>query len=233
MGKDWEERLHQEIEASSQASRQAAWEKLKARLEADGWEGIPAQAPVPPPRKRRASWRRVAGICASAAALVIVAVCVCISFLSKPVETGDRFCTQEEYYFQAAERTLEQYAASIEKDLLYFDWYEGTAYRETMAYRLKDTEEIICYREEMFHPETFAMVTLQVTDNRTKLDILNTYESECKETAIIVENKIFLGLGNEKSRAYWEYNGYRYYLDVSEAPDENYILTLIEELLTA
>ncbi len=230
MSKDWEEQFHQEIEAGNQEEKQAAWEKLKIRLGLEDLGDLPSQGSVSARKKRVLPWKRIAGICASAAAVVVVSVCAGVHFL-QPAETGERFCTQEDYYFQAAEMSLQEYAQSIEKDLLYFDWYSVTEYYDAVVYYLKDGEEVICYREDFLSPNVFATVRLHVTDNKTKLDTLTSYEEFCAQEGIISETAILLGHSGAKSKAYWEYEGYRYYLEVSNVPDENYIVGLIEELL--
>ena len=72
-------------------------------------------------------------------------------FLSLKNGTNDdnkgRYFTSQSYEIVATQSTLKEYAQEIGKDLLYFDWYAETDHFKDRAWRLNDTQELICFQE--------------------------------------------------------------------------------------
>ena len=75
------------------------------------------------------------------------------------------------------------------------------------------------------------MINLSFCDISTNVDILEEYKNNCDNEAIINNKKIFWRYGNIASKAYFEYNGYKYYLEMAYPSSENAILEIVEAML--
>ncbi len=181
--------------------------------------------------------KRISLICA-AGLLCILIIFLGLFFGLKEVSVDDfidkpniRYCTVEDYYVIPVDQSIKQYSISNNLDLLYFDIYEKTEYFGDVHYKLNETGEVICLYEE-FYDDNFALVSIYITDNRTECDITSGFNNICKSDAEINSVNIKWGMSNALAYAMFEYNGYKYYLDVDEIQIENYILTLVETLLS-
>ena len=126
--------------------------------------------------------------------------------------------------------TLKEYAQEIGESLLYFDWYEETEGLKDYAWQLKDTQEIICYNEEIIDINTGCMVYLFVIQANTTIeDFFGDEETDRKSQIDGVEidwkKDLFTAYAN------FAYEDYKYYVRVDDPIDENHILDLVEELL--
>ena len=100
-----------------------------------------------------------------------------------------------------------------------------------MAYYLNDTGEEICYYEEILNGETGDFVKIYITDNRTDIDVLERIKEVCINSKEISEQIIKYNSLLMKACAFFEYQGYRYYLELSQPMTETAILDIVEELL--
>ena len=115
--------------------------------------------------------------------------------------------------------------------MLYFDWYAETDYLKNHIWQLKDTQEIICIREEIVDINTGCIVNISVVEADIEIDALGSDEQTDRQAEIKGVNVDWRYTVN-KASANFEYEGYKYYLRVKEPFEENYILTLVEELLS-
>ena len=145
-------------------------------------------------------------------------------------EEKDRYCDGSQYTIVPVSKTVKEYSAEIGKDLLYFDWYDQTDYLENFAYQLNDTQEIICYKEIQTDINTGCLVTLYITDSHTKLDFLSPYEV-FENTASVKNVTVDWRINRSMAYSYFQYNGFKYYLELRDPIDESHILTVTELLL--
>ena len=169
--------------------------------------------------------------CSLACVAVVAVGTVCaFRFLPRP-DDGPRYCTQADYTISDAGQTLKEYAQSTGTNLLYFDWYDTAEYLEDNVYRLNDSDEVVCFQEDIISGETGESIVLYVVDNNTEIDILSRYRSSCTSNVDISGISVYWTTNLVEARAYFTYENYTYYLSLDQPMEENSILSLIETLL--
>ena len=225
-----ERKFHELIEQQNREEKDAVWAKIQQK-EAERQENEPV--PVSP-KAPSFSWRKWTPIIASSLAAVVIGVFATWGFLSLKNGNNDdnkgRYFTSQSYETLNTQLTLKDYAQEIGKSLLYFDWYEETDYLKNQVWQLKDTQEIICYNEEIIDINTGCKVEIFVIEADTEIEGLDFVEETDKESEI-KGVKINWQYSRFSAYAEFEYEDYAYYVRVDDPLDENYILTLIEELL--
>ena len=173
-------------------------------------------------------------ILASSLAAVVIGVFATWGFLSwhnKPNDDNKgRYFTSQSYETMSTQNTLKDYAQAIGKDLLYFDWYEETWNLQDQVWQAKDTQEIICFQEEIADIDTDCIVYLFVIQADTEIEGFSL-DKETNQKSEVDGIEIDWKYSKYNSNANFEYEGYAYYLRVDEPIDENYILDLAAELL--
>ncbi len=160
------------------------------------------------------------------AIITIILICT----MTKKQKDTFRYCVSDDYYLIDAESSIEQYAIDNGKDLLFFYWYNESEYYIDQQYKLKDTDEVICLREELID-EKGNYIVQNVTDVNIKLDFLDSYQN-CKERAIIKSYEVYWSSDSSTGeKAYFVYNNHIYYLSIEAVNDMGYILSLVEELI--
>lgn len=230
-----EKKFHELIEKQNQEEKQRVWEKIKSREFA-----TPARLDFSY-KNSKDKWKLGRYLLISLSALIIIGVTT-FTFIrffpfnnagtdnSSSVENKDRYCDSSQYDKVTTNINLQQYGQEIGKELLYFDWYEETDYLVNKIYRMKDTGEIICFTEDIVDFNTGSMISIWVTDNRTRVDVLDIEEEQTIE-AVVKGVEIRLLSGNRKANAYFEYEDYRYYLQVEDPMEEDSIIEYVELLL--
>lgn len=144
-------------------------------------------------------------------------------------DIGNRYCTINDYNSEEVTVNIGQYSAENNLNILHFN-YEAYEPVVDTHYKLKDTAEVVCIQEELIAlQETY--IIMFVTDNKTDIDVVQSVLSYCDKNEAVSSVSVKYGGGVSSSYANFEYNGYHYYLNVMDAPTENYILELIESLL--
>lgn len=218
------------IEEQNPERKEKNWEKLKTVLQSEENENNVILVKT---RRIKWSYKRIASVCASA--VLLLGICTSVGVYIKRQNDGEagksRFCTQDQYGLSISEMNLKEYASFINKELLYFDWYDNCEYLADYTYVLLDTEETLGFREEMQHAETLDFITLSVTDNKTKLEEFDLYEIVCENEEIVNDVKIIWTFSSEYGYMKWEYKGFQYYLEIEEPADSETMIRLVRELL--
>ena len=224
-----ERKFHELIEQQNREEKDAVWTKLQQK-EAEREQ----EKPVPAlPKARSFFGRKWTPILASSFAAVVIGGFATWGFLSLTNGNNDnngRYFTSQSYEKVITQRTLKEYAQEIEKSLLYFDWYQETDFLEDYAWQLKDTQEIICFEEDLIDINTGCMVYLFVIQADTTIEDFSFAEETDRNSEIQGVN---IDWRYTRYRAYanFVYEDYSYYLRLEEPIDENHILDLVEELL--
>ena len=224
-----ERKFHEFIEQQNREEKDAVWAKLQQK-EAEREQEKPA--PVLP-QPRSFSWRKWTPILASSFAAVVIGGFAMWGFLSLKEGNNDnkgRYFTGQSYETVEVQYTLKDYAQEIGESLLYFDWYEETEYLKNYALQLKDTQEIICYNEEIIDINTGCKVYLFVIQADITIENFSV-EEETDRNSEIKQVQIDWSYSRFNAYANFEYEDYKYYLSIDEPMDENHILDLVEELL--
>lgn len=220
-----EKEFHKLIEQQGAEETEQAWQRIKARLNEE-----PEAVAQPKPKKRcPARVKKIAVICASVAIVAAAGISFSLGFgLQKPVDEN-RYCSMGDYEMVVSEKTLKDYIVEYNVNVLYLDWYDETEEYSNTAYRLKGTNEIICFYEG-FVDTDWNYINLYVTDNKTEIDILNKFKLESQEQTVVVSTSILHTIHNHNSYASFEYSGYRYFIEL-ELEDSDYVLNIAEQLL--
>jgi hypothetical protein len=99
-----------------------------------------------------------------------------------------------------------------------------------VAWQLNDTQEIICFQEEIIDINTGCKVKLFVIETDTTIENFSV-EEETDRTSEIQSVNIDWRYTRYRAYANFVYEDYSYYLRLEEPIDENHILDLVEELL--
>lgn len=240
-------KFHKLIEEQNPEEKKALWKRLESRIESEcEFDNIESEGEVlVMSRSRTDTTRRNILIIVAAFMAVVLALCVTLfvvkPFNSNSAEDGDnkneiekpddkRYCTVNDYSTEISKITIKQYAADNNLELLYFDYYEQSEYYADTQYVLSETQEVICLQEEMYDMN-YAHINLYVTDDRTELDILKSFDIYYSSTMEIGSVKIDYSINATISYARFTYKKHVYNLIVSDAPEEGYILKLVETLL--
>lgn len=219
-----ERKFHELIEEQNREEKDAVWAKIQQQDE-----------PISVPSKARSfSWRKWMPILASSLAAVVIGVFATWGFLSWQNKPNDdnkgRYFNSQAYEIVDPQRTIKEYVQETGGNLLYFDWYAETWHLQDRVWQLKDTQEIICFEEEIADIETDCIVYLFVIQADTEIEGFSL-DKETDQKSEVDGVEINWYYSKYKSNANFEYEDYKYYLRVDEPIDENYILDLVAELL--
>lgn len=216
-----ERKFYNLIKNQNREEKDKLWEKIEKEL---GNENIS----IVVPRKKKFPMGRFVAIASSCVLVATVAAVTIPRFLSPKDNT--RYRTQADYEKLSTDMTLKEYAQETGKELLYFDWYDSAELIKDYIYQLKDTSEIICFEEDIINGETGQSIKFYVVDNKTKMDILESFYTRCKEKSEVENIEVYWNYSLKESNAYFEYNEYNYYLMVDSPETSETILELIGTL---
>ena len=225
-----ERKFHEFIEQQNREEKEAVWAKLQQK-EAEREQ----EKPVPAlPKARSFFGRKWVTIVASSLAVVVIGAFSTWGFLSlndgKNNDNKGRYFTSQSYEIVDTQRTIKDYAMETGENLLYFDWYAETDYLKDQVWQLKDTQEIICFEEEIIDINTGCPVYLFVIQADIEIENFSADEETDKKSEV-KEVQIDWSYSKFKANAKFIYEDYSYYLRLEEPIDENHILDLVEELL--
>ena len=225
-----ERKFHELIEQQNREEKDAVWAKLQQK-EAEREEEKPVSTL---PKARSFSWRKWTPILASSLIAVVIGGFATRGFLSlndgKNNDNKGRYFNSQSYEIVDTQRTIKDYAMETGENLLYFDWYAETDHLQDQVWQLKDTQEIICYNEEIIDVNTGCPVYLFVIQADIEIENFSADEETDKKSEV-KEVQIDWSYTKFKSNAKFIYEDYSYYLRLEEPIDENHILDLVEELL--
>ena len=224
-----ERKFHELIEQQNQEEKDAVWTKLQQK-ESEREQEKPT--PVLP-QARSFSWRKWTPILASSLTAVVIGVFATWGFLSLKEGNNDnkgRYFNSQSYEIVDSQLTIKDYALEMGKSLLYFDWYEETDFFKDKVWQLKDTQEIICFEEEIIDINTGCPIYMFVIQADIEIENFSFAEETDRKSEIQGVN---MDWRYTRFRAYatFVYEDYKYYLRLEEPMDENHILDLVEELL--
>lgn len=224
-----ERKFHELIEQQNREEKEAVWAKLQQEDAEKQEKSAPAL-----PKARSFFGRKWVTIAASSLAVVVIGAFSTWGFLSlndgKNNDNKGRYFTSQSYETVEVQYTLKEYAQEIEKNLLYFDWYAETDHLKDVAWQLKDTQEIICFQEEIIDINTGCKVKIFIIEADTEIEDLSR-DMETDRKSEIGEVPIDWNYSRFGACANFVYEDYKYYVRVDEPIDENHILDLVEELL--
>lgn len=227
-----EKELHRRIEEQDPEIKRAIYEQLREDLIAAHKEGVAAMEksqPQPQPRVRR---RWLFAVVPACICVVLLAVMLPLLLKDKDNDSGVRYLYKNEYTTEVVSYTVHDYAVEHNLSLLYLDWYAVAEPVETKVHiNLHDTTDLVFLEEKIINGETGDVVILYVTEKMTRTEILEMFWTFCTYEKEVKNISVKWGGDSLKSRAMFEYNGYRYYLELADPLTEDSIFEIIEEML--
>lgn len=220
-----ERKLHKMIEEEGREETARAWARLEARL-----NEMP-QYNTPKKSKKRVSpkLKKILVSCASVAVVIAAGLGFSLGFgLQKPMNE-DRYCSANDYVSAPSEKTLKDYVLEYQVNVLYLDWYDEAGEYFNTVYKLKETEEIVCFHETLTDPD-WNYINLYVTDNKTEIDFLENFVLQNEKEINIDQTNIKYTTKSHNAYAKFEKQEYRYYVEL-ELEDTEYLLNIVEQLL--
>ena len=246
-----EKKFHQLIEEQNQEEKAKAWEKIQEKM-AEASHDLPVVVENKTSNVRpKWNWRK-----AVALGTAIVALGVSVFAVMEFIPTGDitvdefsseniqvetsdddssqndnRYCTAEQYTSSTIDKTLKQYAQETGKNIRYFDWYDTTEEVGNYIYTLDETNEIICYRENIINPETGDSLTLYVIEKNIDMDFLQWNDGGAENVYTFNQVDIVWSFDVLSARATFEFADYKYNILLTEPMEEDDILEYAKLLL--
>ena len=218
--KDYE--IHKLIEQQNPEAKERLWQRIKSELD------LPDNPPAPAPVAAKPKvWRRWTAI---AAALV----CVITLSIVLPLTLGGekiRFSDFEHYTVARLEQNLEDYFLSNNRDLLVVDWYDiAEEVKTDYGHINEDPNDVVFFMETIGNNETGEILTLYITDNRTRVDILEIYHTGNNTTSV---RNVSVKYSSDVlyTRAMFEYNKNVYYLNIDVGNAQERLTEIIESML--
>lgn len=224
MAKDQD--IHKIIERQDPDGKAKSWEKLQIKL-AEAGEDVSTDKPA---TVKKPFWTR-RNIAFISVAVVLILSGILIPLLL-PREPEIRYCTLNDYHVLETEQYISEYATQNNKSMLYFDWKDGAERVIGQQYLLNDTDEAICWYEDGFDAEG-VMLYYYVAEKKYDLDILSNYKIICSKINTIDKTEVLYGINTNYLYAMFKHGNYSYYVQVDDAPDEDYIFTVVQKLLSS
>lgn len=219
-------KFHKFIEEQNTEEKEELYERLKQRL------NLP-EAPVKENKKTgfvrffKKPYRIIA--CASAA-LVVFCLAIFIPLALKGGELAkERYCHEKDCVKMDIV-SIKDYAKENDLPLLYLEWYEKGQLIYSSLF-LDNTEKFVYIKEKISNDETGDLVYLSITDKNTKVDVFEKFWESCVKESNIDNNKIMWNFQNSSGLAFFEYEGYRYYVELYRPVSEEAILDIVREML--
>lgn len=124
---------------------------------------------------------------------------------------------------------LEEYSDINNGRILYFSWINDAIESFNLEYRLNDSDETICFVQEIIDPNETTF-TLYISDENIIIEEINYVES-CNQIAAIDSTGIYFGQGPNEYYGYFTYDGFRYSFYSDDDINEQYYLSLCNDLL--
>ncbi len=164
---------------------------------------------------------------------VCLAIVLPIALRNEPSNTTDRYYTSDSEFSRAdLGCTLKEYSEQTGKDILYLDWYETGGAYVTKKYFLKDNKNDIIYiTEDLYNGETGYDIYFAVTEERNHVDVLDLIQSLCPNKYEYNNINIVWSYNEAVSKACFEYNGYKYYIQLFYPTTEEAIFDIVKQIL--
>ena len=227
----FDKKFHDLIEEGNSPDKEESWNKLKSQIEDESDETVIVSA-----NKGSAALLMRRGALPIVAILLLFGIILALFLVSlkPPVDEENnltRYCTVEEYTNHETDITLKDYSQDHDGRVLYFDWYDETEYQFNFVTELIESKEIICLEETMMDMNTGYIVTVRVTDIYTTIDFLETYDTMNDHEEEVVGVSVAWSGDAFFSRARFEYDGFRYYMEVRSPLQPNTVLDYVSLLI--
>ena len=210
--------------------KKASWQKIQKMLEEDEQETVADIEFGNTLAKGFFSNRRNIIIMVSSALVLLTAAILMLVFLLPEPLPPKRYCAMGDYRIEPSMVSIEDYSEQSNLDLLYFDWYKDAEYVVETHYKLIDTDEVVCLKEELI--DSFGnYISLYITDNNTEIDILTNYSETCNLSIIINNVEVNWGYYVNTTRVSFNYNEWNYYVGIQSIVEQSTVENLLKTLI--
>ena len=215
-----EEEIYQQIEEYSEESN-ALYERIHEQVETS----IVKHAQTKKKRKKF-----FVGIM-SVAMVLVVTLAIVLPIVLRPQEEEVRYNDLTELTLDNLDCNLKEYYKRNNLSLLFLDWYEYAEDLTTERYYEKGKENDTVYLRETFTDgNTGYLIQLSVVKRNIVVEILDNPFEEPQTTSISGTEVTYI-LNRNWSLAKFEYNGYKYYLEIRDEVPLEFLVETIESML--
>lgn len=218
--KDYE--IHKLIEQQNPEAKERLWQRIKSELD------LPDNPPAPAPVAAKPKvWKRWTAIAAALVCVITLSIVLPLTLGGEKV----RFSNFEQYTVARLEQNLEGYFLSNNRDLLVVDWYDIAEDISTEYGHInEDPNDVVFFMETIVNNETGEILTLYITDNRTRVDVLEIYHTGNNTTSVRNVSVKYSSDGLY-TRAMFEYNKNVYYLNIDVGNAQERLTEIIKSML--
>ena len=212
--------IYQQIEEYSEEAK-ASYEKIHEQVEASIVKH--AQA-----KKRR---KKLFVSILSVATVLIVTLAIVLPIVLQPQdEEIIRYSDENTLLYDELDNNLKEYYARNNLSLLYLDWYEYAEELYTTRYYEEGKESITVYlRETMTDGNTGYHIEISVMKRNIVVDNLETKVEEYQFTNIR-NVQISYVITKTLAIAKFEYQGYKYYLEIKDSVTLDFLTETIKSM---
>ena len=166
----------------------------------------------------------------SIAVALVVTLAITLPIVLQPQEQEIRYSDANVLLHDALDCNLKEYSAVNNLPLLYLDWYENAAELSTVRFYEEGKEGQTVYWRETWTDEYWGYpVRLFVMKRNIVVESLEEMIDEY-ETTIIGDTQIVYILHRNYSLAKFEYQGYKYYLEIRYGLEFDFLVETIESM---
>lgn len=210
--------------------KKASWQKIQKMLEEDEGETVADIEFGNTLAKGFFSNRRNIVIIVSSALVLLTAAILMLVFLLPEPLPPKRYCAMGDYRIEPSMVSIEDYSEQNNLDLLYFDWYKDAEYVVETHYKLIDTDEVVCLKEELID-SSGNYILFYITDNNTDIDILTNYNEACINLLEINGIEVKWGYHMNNSLVSFNYNEWNYYVGIQSIVEQSTVENLLKTLI--
>ena len=214
-----DEEIYQQIEEHS-AEANALYERIHEEVETSIVKHAQAK------KKRKKLWTGILSI----AAVVLVTLAIVLPIVLQPQDDTIRYSDASELSIDVLDYNLKEYYANNKLSLLYLDWYDFEEDRKTMRYFEEGKESDTVYLSEIITDGNAGRtIQLSVMKQNIIVDSLDGMFNE-PQTTNTNNTQIQYELLKNSSIAKFEYQGYKYYLEIKEKTTLDFLVKTIESM---
>ena len=225
-------KFHKMIEADNPERKEALYQRLNESLNIPGETVEPTGKSVSVGRKPfKISYRLIASL---SAALVVVclAIIIPIALNNRVSPPSERYCYSADCQKIESDYSIKEYAERNNLPYLYINWYEIAENVQTSLFvNATDPNDVVYMHEKLLNGETGSIVSLSISDLYTKVDIFDDYWVLCANETSFKGVNMHWHQHYQISRAYFEYSGYRYFVELTYPMTEDSIIEIVESML--
>ena len=217
-----DEELYQQIEEYSEESN-LVYERIHEHVEAS----IVKHAQE---KKRRKKF--FAGIM-SVVAVLIITLAIVLPIVLQPQEPGQeqeiRYSDAEELSYDMLDSNLKEYFATNNLPLLYLDWYEDAEALFAARYYEEGKESDTVYLYENYTDGNGYHVQLSVMKRNIVIESIEG-QFDDNQTTKVGDTEILYIIQRNFTLAKFEYEGYKYYLQIDDEVPFEFLVEAIESM---